>query len=134
MSATGSLLLQEERLGHALVLHAHAEAEAAQRLPKEQNRTTARRVEEALEKGFLDAKVGIEHIAGALHMSRRTLQRRLADEGATFEGVLDSLRRRIALEVLARKQMSPAELSFTLGYSDSKAFHRALKRWRAGGR
>jgi AraC-like DNA-binding protein len=105
------------------------EAQAAHALPTSVVRSTTHVVEDALRSGLLDGRFGIEDIAASLHLSRRTLQRRLATENTTFEAVLDGLRRRLAAEAEARGA-SPSEMSFMLGYSDPRAFHRAMKRWK----
>jgi AraC-like DNA-binding protein len=62
-------------------------------------------------------------------MSERSVQRRLADEGETFDGLLDELRRELAVRYLADKKIAIAEVAFLLGYSEPSAFHRAFKRW-----
>lgn len=56
----------------------------------------------------------------ALRTSPRTLQRRLASEGTSFQGVVDALRRELSEEYLARGLSIP-EISTLLGYADSTA-------------
>lgn len=71
-------------------------------------------------------------LAGAarrLGMSQRSLQRRLADEGRTFDELLDELRHDLAVRYLSDKKIAIAEVAFLLGYSEPSAFHRAFKRW-----
>jgi AraC-like DNA-binding protein len=68
-------------------------------------------------------------VATKLHMSERSLQRRLADEGVTFDAILDELRRELALRYLADEKVAIAEIAYLLGYSEPSAFHRAFKRW-----
>jgi AraC-like DNA-binding protein len=68
-------------------------------------------------------------VAGQLHMSARTLERRLEREGTTFGIVLDDLRRRAAFSHLARRDLCLGEIAFLLGFSHVGAFHRAFKRW-----
>ena len=68
-------------------------------------------------------------VSARLHMSERSLQRRLADAGVTFDGVLDELRRELALRFLADEKVAIAEIAYLLGYSEPSAFHRAFKRW-----
>lgn len=71
----------------------------------------------------------VERIAARLHMSTRTLQRRLAAEGTTYGELLDRLRRQLAANYLADARFSIAEVAFLLGYADLTSFHRAVKRW-----
>lgn len=67
--------------------------------------------------------------ASVLQMSQRTLCRRLEQEGTTFRELLDDLRRQLALQYLARRDLSVSEVAFLLGFSQAAAFHRAFKRW-----
>lgn len=68
-------------------------------------------------------------IAKKLHMSARSLQRRLQSEGTSFAEVLSDLRRDRALRYLQDQRISIAEVAFLLGFRDATAFHRAFKRW-----
>ncbi len=68
-------------------------------------------------------------IAKKLHMSARSLQRRLQSEGTSFAEVLSDLRRDRALRYLQDQRISIAEVAFLLGFLDATAFHRAFKRW-----
>jgi AraC-like DNA-binding protein len=62
-------------------------------------------------------------------LSRQALFRRLKGEGATFEKVLDELRRQMALHYLSGKKVSVNETAFLVGFSEPAAFSRAFKRW-----
>jgi AraC-like DNA-binding protein len=69
-------------------------------------------------------------VARRLHMSPRTLGRRLEREGTTFSAVLEGLRRDLALQyVLHHDEATFVEIAFRLGYAHVEAFHRAFKRW-----
>jgi AraC-like DNA-binding protein len=70
-----------------------------------------------------------DHVARALHMSRRTMTRRLEQEGTTFHDELDAVRRRIALELVQDGKVSLVEAAFLSGFSHVESFHRAFKRW-----
>jgi AraC-like DNA-binding protein len=70
-----------------------------------------------------------EHIATELHMSRRTLVRRLEQEGTCFKVVLDDLRSGLARRYLALDRMGVSEVAALLGFSDTAAFTRAFRRW-----
>jgi AraC-like DNA-binding protein len=91
--------------------------------------TLAGRVETLLAPLLPGGRAGIETIARAMGLSRQTLYRRLKAEGATFEQVLDGLRRRLALRYLGPEGKSVGEASWLLGFSDRAAFSRAFKRW-----
>ncbi|MFD1191374.1 AraC family transcriptional regulator [Phenylobacterium conjunctum] len=67
--------------------------------------------------------------AKALGMSQATLRRRLSAEDASFEAVLDALRRDMAQAYLSDGRLSVNETAYLLGFSDPSAFSRAFKRW-----
>lgn len=73
--------------------------------------------------------ITIGALAQALHMSVRTLNRRLADEGTHFQAVKDGLRRDIAVQRLAASNTSVAALASDLGFFDATGFCRAFKQW-----
>ncbi|MHC8509045.1 MAG: AraC-like transcriptional regulator QhpR [Rhodospirillales bacterium] len=69
-------------------------------------------------------------VARAMGMSRRTLRRRLADEGLNFQAVLDECRMEAAvLEMRRRPEASLAEIALRLGYTEHSSFTRAFSRW-----
>ena len=85
----------------------------------------ARVVTEQLACGHLsDGKV-----AEALFMSSRTLQRKLSADGTTFKQILESIRKKLAMEYLKDEQLSFSEISYLLGFSEQSSFTRAFKRW-----
>ena len=71
----------------------------------------------------------IDAAAHALHLSARTLQRRLESNGLSFSEVLDSVRREEAERLLADDVVPLAEIAKRLGFSDLATFSRAWKRW-----
>ncbi len=68
-------------------------------------------------------------VARTLHMSARTLQRRLEDEGTRFSEVLDRARLDVARRLLADPKQSLVDVAFRLGFADLATFSRAFKRW-----
>ncbi|MEO1273598.1 MAG: helix-turn-helix transcriptional regulator, partial [Myxococcota bacterium] len=68
-------------------------------------------------------------VAQRLGMSRRTLYRRLRDEGTTFQHLLDDLRAGMAQSLLKNRHTDLTEVAFILGFSEPRAFSRAFKRW-----
>ncbi|MBT9492157.1 MAG: AraC family transcriptional regulator [Paucibacter sp.] len=70
-----------------------------------------------------------ETISALLHMSERTLQRRLLEESTSFNKLLDETRRDLAARYLNRGSITPTEMSFALGFADPSNFYRACKRW-----
>jgi len=62
-------------------------------------------------------------------MSKRTLQRRLALSGSSFQALLQGVLLEVSDEHLARGSLTQSELAFLLGYSEQSAFSRAYKSW-----
>jgi AraC-like DNA-binding protein len=70
----------------------------------------------------------IEAVAAALHMTPRTLQRRLQEDGTTFRALMDVTRKSVLLAGVERNQTSD-EIMRHAGYTNPRSFRRALKRW-----
>jgi AraC-like DNA-binding protein len=70
-----------------------------------------------------------EVVAQALHLSQRTLQRRLQEEGSSFQQLLDDTRRELAQQYLAQPALSLLEVAYLLGFADPSNFFRAFRRW-----
>jgi AraC-like DNA-binding protein len=109
------------------VLERHA-ADVMARIPAgddvvtELRRTLARRV--------AGGDTRVSAVAREMGSSVRSLQRRLATAGASYQEVLDQCRCEVAERHLGDAALSIAEVSWLLGYSEPSAFHRAFKRWR----
>jgi len=71
----------------------------------------------------------LEIVASQLALHPRTLQRRLAEEGATFGQVVDQVRRRMTERYLQDTDMSLGHLASELGYGEQSALTRASRRW-----
>lgn len=92
-------------------------------------RTVRGRVEALLIPILHRGDVGMVEVARQLGMSRATLYRRLAEEGARFDAVVDDLRHRMALHYLHGQKVSVNETAYLVGFSEPSAFSRAFKRW-----
>jgi len=64
-----------------------------------------------------------------LHLTKRTLQRRLDDEGTSFSALLNDIRRERAAELMGRGDLKQGEIAWRLGFEDASAFSRAFKSW-----
>lgn len=71
----------------------------------------------------------ISDTARQLGMSGRTLQRRLSEQGYSFQTIIDETRRQLSERLLQETDHSLAEIAFMTGYSEQSAFTRAFKRW-----
>lgn len=77
----------------------------------------------------LQQTVTIGALAHALHISVRTLNRRLAEEGTQFRLLKDGLRRDLAVHRLTHSNTPLAALAFELGFADAPGFSRAFRQW-----
>jgi AraC-like DNA-binding protein len=68
-------------------------------------------------------------VAAALGWSERTLRRRLADEGSTFQELLDEVRASLAARLLRSATLSVEETAQALGYAEASPFIQAFRRW-----
>lgn len=74
-------------------------------------------------------RVSSESIAGRLNISTRTLRRKLADEGYSFQEAKNLAREQRAKYLLANTNASLTEIAYELGFSELSAFSRAFRRW-----
>lgn len=71
----------------------------------------------------------MSQVATQLNLSKRTLSRKLSEEGLSFREISDKVRQRIAEQLLLHSQNSPKSIAETLCYSDETSFLRAFRRW-----
>jgi len=83
----------------------------------------------AVARSLSDGIPTVSDIAAELAVSARTLQRRLSDQGHTFQGLVDAARRELAQQLLRDTDYSLAEIAFLTGFSEQSGFTRAFKRW-----
>lgn len=70
-----------------------------------------------------------EDVADSLGISRNTLQRRLRDEGTTYQAELDAMRLEIGIRYLTKTNMNVDEIASVLAYRDANSFSRSFRRW-----
>jgi AraC-like DNA-binding protein len=68
-------------------------------------------------------------LAAELNMTTATLRRRLHEEGASYQGIKDQLRRDLAISYLSHSGRSVMDIALELGFSERSAFHRAFRKW-----
>ena len=101
---------------------------AAQLAALDKNNLPARCKSNLLEQ-LTSGELSEEDMARQLHMSRRTLQRRLAESNITYQKLVDDTRRDLALRYMEDPGKSITDVTFLLGFSGQSAFTRAFKRW-----
>ena len=82
-----------------------------------------------LSKSMLNGDGTIEYCAQKLHMTTRTLMRKLKDEGTSFQQLKDRVRRDKAMFFLGQQDVRINEVAEKVGYSDSAVFTRAFRNW-----
>lgn len=89
----------------------------------------AGRVRRMLIEGFGRRTLTPTALAQRLGTSRRTLSRRLAEEGTSFRRLFDAARLELAQALLQDRGSSVADIAYFLQYSEPAAFHRSFRRW-----
>lgn len=107
------------------LLRQHAEALLA-RLPSE---GLVARVVTLLGAQLAHGEPDRAELARTLNLSERTLQRRLADEGSSYQQLLSDTRQQLAERYLDDGQLPAAEIALLLGYSEPSVFFRAFRNW-----
>lgn len=96
---------------------------------KEGNRTVTGRVQRLLTEALPGGCSVADDAARRLGMSKRSLQRRLAEEGTSFKSILVSVRRELSASYLKDSDLSVPEISHLLGFRDTSSFFRAFQGW-----
>jgi AraC-like DNA-binding protein len=74
-------------------------------------------------------EVSDERVAEVLHMTPRTLHRRLKEDGHSFRSLLKDVRQDLARQYVADDSLTLTEITFLLGFSEMSSFSRAYKNW-----
>ena len=90
---------------------------------------TRERVAHCLNEFLPSGRASVHDVARELAMSKRTLQRRLSEEGTNWLEVLEEARQALAKHYLATTDFGASEVSFLIGFEDPNSFYRAFKRW-----
>jgi AraC-like DNA-binding protein len=91
--------------------------------------TLEKQVRLAVRRSLSEGVPTLSDVAEELAMSARTLQRRLSDQGFSFQTLVDTARRELAQQLLRETDYSLAEIAFLTGFSEQSGFTRAFKRW-----
>ena len=87
------------------------------------------RLRNALLEAIPSGESSSDRLAARLHMSKRSLQRHLQDEGTSFQEILDQTRADLARHYLAQTATTLDEVSYLLGYTSPASFFRAFQGW-----
>lgn len=111
------------------VLQQHAEQLLREKLRAQADTGIVAQVRGAIVRNLAQDRVRLATIAEEMNITQRTLQRKLADAGVTFQQVLDRTRHELAIDYLKRDRLSLAEIAFLLGYQEQSSFCHAFKEW-----
>lgn len=120
----------DQRLDSASPELAEANERIAQRLLDAREQSDwGRRVQRLLMERLPQGDPGEAAIAEALHLSQRSLQRKLAEQGTRYGALLQQTREALAQHYLREGRHSISEIAYLLGFGDASSFTRAFKRW-----
>lgn len=86
-------------------------------------------LEDLLAQPALTALPSLETVAQRLHLSSRTVIRRLRAQGTTYQALLDSVLKARAQILLAEPGARVQDIATRLGYADTASFRKAFRRW-----
>ena len=111
-------------------LHGLLFEQALNKLPKEsEERDFVGDLHQATVRALHEGQPTAAHISSKLHMSSRTLHRRLDGLGYVFRDFLKAIRKKMAQEYLVDEHLTLSEIALLLGYSEQSAFSRAFAGW-----
>jgi AraC-like DNA-binding protein len=88
-----------------------------------------RALQQVLLKLLPEGNVMLPRVARELHVSVRTLQRRLDARAMTWQALLDRTREQLARQYLRDRSLTLGDVALLLGFSEQSAFNRAFRRW-----
>jgi len=71
----------------------------------------------------------LNEIAAQLHLSSRSVQMKLQEEGTSYQMLLNQVRRDLAIAHLQSGDLNKTEIAYLLGFSELSVFSRTFKRW-----
>lgn len=124
-----SLLLRPLRqpnteLRHAL--EAHAKSKLASLAPAP---SFTQQVQQILQHLLHNGSASQTQLAAHLHLSLRTLQRKLTQEKLSYQQILDQERQVLAQHWLKENRFSIEEIASKLGFAETTSFYRSFKKW-----
>lgn len=116
-------------IGMYPVLQQHAEQLLQEKLRAQADGGVVAAVRAAIVRNLAQDRARLSLIAAEMGVTPRTLQRKLAEAGTSFQQVLDRTRHELAQDYLKQGKWSLAEIAFMLGYQEQSSFCHAFKEW-----
>lgn len=91
--------------------------------------TVSARVRSALVELLPSGECSIDDVCRVLGMSRRSLQRKLKEEGTSFQQQLNHTRELLTKNYLRNTKLSSEDIAYLLGYQNLNSFYRAFSLW-----
>lgn len=91
--------------------------------------TMSGRIKRALTEVLPGGSTSVDDMAKRLNISKRSLQRRLNEEGTNFQVLLNETRFEMSERFLKESELSVPEISYLLGFRDTSSFFRAFQGW-----
>lgn len=110
-------------------LQTHFEQMLQAQLSTTKSSVWAQKVREVMLDQALNIPPTLQAIAEKLHLSPRSLQRKLKEEGETFLAIANNIQEQRAVHLLRQTQLNVSEVAYMLGYAEPSVFRRAFKRW-----
>lgn len=101
----------------------------AAELQRDMEQPLSRRVRHILRELLPSGEARAQAVARELYLSQRTFQRQLAQEGTSFQALLDEVRAAMAHDYLHQDELTIEEISYLLAYRDTSSFFRAFQHW-----
>ncbi len=119
--------LNEPIIGYDESLYATFNALVSQKQKQlKGTQTMAQQVTSVLLTKFNGHPIHIDILASQFHMTARTLQRKLAEEGTTYREIGNRLRKQFARDLLVHSKNKKGEIASILGFADVRSLNRAL--------
>lgn len=96
---------------------------------KEVDNSITSQVRAIIYKDLPNGDLSEDMVAEKLHMSSRSLQRKLNDEQTSYQILLTDVRKELSLSYIRSSQLSLNEISYLLGFNNQANFTRAFKNW-----
>ncbi len=87
------------------------------------------RVQSELLDQLPNGNISDDSVAASLHMSVRTMHRKLTNADSNFRSLLVETRRNLAEQYILDNSLTLTEISLLLGFSEPSSFSRAFKSW-----
>lgn len=78
---------------------------------------------------FISVIPQLQDVADRMGVTPRTLQRRLKEEGTTFQHIVEGVKSEMACGLLKKPELTVSEIAYKLGYMEPNVFRRAFKKW-----